>query len=176
MPGILTSPKSAFVNCRVIAISSTADKVGFSASSSCGPRGRTCRNARLNLAISCFHIMLLPELTERLSRMLKTDRASLLTDEVQEIEPRPLSEVEGGWISSMLDVSAGWETADISKTQVIAEGPRTEGISFTLQTPSPENPKAKAVRNSFGNLWIETSNQLVINAQLSELEGSLQQR
>jgi hypothetical protein len=119
--------------------------------------------------------MFLPELTERLSRMLKTDRASLLTDEVQEIEPRPLSEVEAGWIRSMLDVSVGWETADISKTKVIAEGPRAEGISFTLQAPWPENTKAKAVRNSFGNLWIETSNQLVINVQLSEFEGSLQE-
>ena len=39
-----------------------------------------------DLAISCFHIMFLPELTERLSRLLKTDRASLLTDEVEDIE------------------------------------------------------------------------------------------
>jgi hypothetical protein len=119
--------------------------------------------------------MLFPELANRLSRLLRIDRSRLLTDEVREIEPRLLSELEAGWIQSMLDASFGWETADISKTQVVAEGPRAEGISFTLQAPVPENPNMKAVRNSFANLWIYTSDQVIINAQLSEWEGRLQE-
>jgi hypothetical protein len=117
--------------------------------------------------------MILPELTERLSHLLKIDRSSSLADDV-EIEPRSLSKLEESWIHSILNASVGWENADISNTQVIAEGPRAQGISFRLRAPLPENPKRAAVRNSFGELWIQTSDQLVINVQLSEWEGRLQ--
>ena len=119
--------------------------------------------------------MFLPELTERLSHLLKIDRSTLLTNEMKEIKPRPLSELEAGWIQSILDVSVGWEISDISKTQVIAEGPCSEGISFTLNASLPENSNAKALRNSYGDLWIQTSDQVVINIQLSEWAGRLQE-
>ena len=119
--------------------------------------------------------MILPEITERLSRLLNLDRSSLFRDEVVTIEPRSLSDIERGWVQSMLNASVGWEAADISETKVIAEGPNGEGISFVLQAPVPENPAAKAVRNSFCDLWIQTTDQLTINVQLSEWEGRLQE-
>jgi hypothetical protein len=118
--------------------------------------------------------MILPEITERLSRLLGIDRSASLTDEVKAIEPRSLSDMEAGWIRSILGASPGWENADISQTQVIAEGPRAEGISLTLRAPAPENPDRGAVRNSFGELWIQTPDQIIINVQLSEWEGRLQ--
>ena len=74
-----------------------------------------------------------------------------------------------------MGASAGWENADISKTKVIAEGPYSDGISFKLYAPAPQNPHALAVRNSFGELWIQTSDRIVMNVQLSEWEGSLQE-
>ena len=117
--------------------------------------------------------MILPELTERLSRLLGIDRSTSFADEEKEIEPRPLSKLEEGWVRSILDASVGWENADISNTQVIAEGPCAQGISFRLCAPMPENPTRTSVRNSFGELWIVTSDHQVINIQLSEWEGRL---
>jgi hypothetical protein len=119
--------------------------------------------------------MPLPEITERLSRLLKLDRSSLLNDVVAAIDPRSLSDIELSWVQSMLNASVGWETADISQTKVVAEGPNSEGILFVLQAPAPENPGAKAVRNSVANLWIQTSDQLTVNVQLAEWEGRLQE-
>jgi len=119
--------------------------------------------------------MFLPEITERLSRLLKLDRSPLLSDKVRSIEPRPLSKVELGWVQTMLGVSKGWETADVSQTMVIAEGPNTEGFLLVLQAPAPENPSAKAVRNSIAQLWIQTDEQFTMNVQLAASKGSLQE-
>jgi len=82
--------------------------------------------------------MILPKITERLSRLLKLDRSALLNDEVRSIEPRSLSGIEQGWIQSMLAASDEWETADISQTRVVAEGPNSEGVLLVLQAPAPE--------------------------------------
>ena len=119
--------------------------------------------------------MPLPEITERLSRLLKLDRSALLTDEVVTIDPRPLSEIELSWVRSMLSASVGWETADISQTKVIAEGPNSEGILFVLQAPTHENPSTKGSRSSVANLWIQTADQLTLNVQLAEWGGRLQE-
>jgi hypothetical protein len=119
--------------------------------------------------------MILPEITERLSRLLKLDRSALLSDEMKSIGPRPLSGIEQGWVQSMLAASDGWETADISQTRVVAEGPNSEGVLLVLQAPVPENPGAKAVRNSIAQLWIQTDQQFTMNVQLAEWEGRLQE-
>ncbi len=127
------------------------------------------------LPISYSHVMLLPEITERLSRFLKLDRSALLTDEVSAISPRPLSDRELSWIQSMLDASVGWGMADLSRTNVVAEGPNSEGIIYVLQAPEPENPGTKSARSSIANLWIQTVDELTINVQLAERQGRLQE-
>jgi hypothetical protein len=126
-------------------------------------------------AIFYSQAMILPEITERLSRLLKLDRSALLSDEVKSIEPRPLSGIEQGWVQSILAASDGWETVDISQTRVVAEGPNSEGVLLVLQAPAPENPGAKAVRNSIAQLWIQTDEQFTVNVQLAEWEGRLQE-
>jgi hypothetical protein len=119
--------------------------------------------------------MQLPEITERLLRLLKRDRSAILTDEVVEIEPRSLSEIESSWVQSMLNASVGWENADISQTKVVAEGSNSEGVLFVLQSPSPESPGAKSIHNSVAHLWIQTADLLTVNVQLAEWEGRLQE-
>lgn len=96
-------------------------------------------------------------------------------DEVQEIEPRSLSEREAGWVRDILRVNDEWREADISRTQVVAEGPCDEGVSIRLQAPEPENPKAKSRRESVGELWIQTEDGCSINVQLSQFEGRLRE-
>ena len=68
------------------------------------------------------------------------------------IEPRSLSEVELGWVQAMLSASSGWETADLSQTRVVSEGPNSEGLLMVLQAPAPENPGARAARHSIAQL------------------------
>lgn len=96
-------------------------------------------------------------------------------DEVQEIEPRSLSEREAGWVRDILRVNDESREADISRTQVVAEGPCDEGVSIRLQAPEPENPKAKSRRESVGELWIQTEDGCSINVQLSQFEGRLRE-
>ncbi len=96
------------------------------------------------------------------------------SEEPREIEPRPLSEREAGWIRDILRVNNEWRDADISRTQVVAEGPCDEGISIRVQAPEPENPKAKPVE-SVGELWIQTDDGSSINIQLSQFEGRLRE-
>jgi hypothetical protein len=119
--------------------------------------------------------MFFPEITERLARLLKLDRSALLSDDVEMVEPRPLSGVELGWVQAMLGASDGWETADISQTRVVAEGPNSEGFLLVLQAPTPENPGAKATGYSLAQLWIHTDEQVTINVQLAQYEGKLQE-
>lgn len=102
--------------------------------------------------------------------MTRTQRS----EEPKRIEPRSLSEREAGWIRDILQVNDEWRDADISKTQVVAEGPCDEGISIRLQAPAPENPKAKPVE-SVGELWIQTDDDSTINVQLSQFEGRLRE-
>lgn len=85
---------------------------------------------------------------------------------------RPLSEREVSWVSDILQANDEWRTADVSKTQVVAEEPGDEGVSIRLQAPEPENPKARPVE-SVGQLWIQTDDGSTINVQLSQFEGRL---
>ena len=96
-------------------------------------------------------------------------------DEVKEIEPRSLTEREAAWIRDILQANEEWRDADISGTQVVAEGPSYEGISIVLRASEPENPKAKSMRESVGNLWIQVDDGSVINVQLSQFHGRLQE-
>jgi hypothetical protein len=96
------------------------------------------------------------------------------SDDVKEIEPRPLTEREADWIRDILRVNDQWRGADISQTQVVAEGPCSEGISITLRAPEPENRNATR-RESVGELWIQTDEGNTINVQLSQFEGRLKE-
>jgi hypothetical protein len=95
-------------------------------------------------------------------------------DGVKNTEPRPLSEREAAWIRGILRANDEWRDANISRTQVVAEGPCDEGISIRLQAPEPENPRAKPVE-SVGELWIQTDDGSSINVQLSQFEGRLRE-
>ncbi len=100
------------------------------------------------------------------------------TDEVQEIEPRSPSEREAGWLRDILQVNDEWRDADVSQTKVVAEGwCGKNGVSWSsiLQAPEPENPNLKSKRESVGNLWIYVDDGSVINVQLSQFEGRLQE-
>ena len=99
-------------------------------------------------------------------------------DEVQKIEPRPLSEREAGWIKEILQVNEDWRNADISQTKVVSEGwcgEHRASRCLGLKAPEPENPNPKSKRESVGELWINTDDGCVINMQLSQFEGRLQE-
>jgi hypothetical protein len=98
-----------------------------------------------------------------------------MSTEMKVAEPRPLSDREAGWIKEILQVNPEWQDADISRTQVVAEGPCDEGISIRLQAPEPENPNATSRRESVGELWINTADKCTINVQLSQFEGRLRE-
>lgn len=97
-----------------------------------------------------------------------------MKEALKEITPRLLSEREAGWIRDILRVNNEWQDADISHTQVIAEGTLDEGVAYKLHAPQPENAR-KPPRESVGNLWIETENDGTVNIQLSQHEGRLKE-
>jgi hypothetical protein len=94
---------------------------------------------------------------------------------LKEIEPRPLTEREAGWVRDILQVNDEWRDADITRTRVVAEGPSDEGTGLVLRAPEPENPGAKSRNGPVGNLWIELDEGSVINVQLSQFEGRLRE-
>ena len=68
--------------------------------------------------------------------------------------------------------------ADVSRTQIVAEGPSgANGVSrsLVLQAPEPENPNPRSQRDSVGDLWINVDDGSVMNVQLSQFEGRLQE-
>jgi hypothetical protein len=69
------------------------------------------------------------------------------SEEPKKIEPRPLTQREAPWIRDIVRVNDEWRDADISETQVVAEGPCNEGVSIRLQAPEPEVPRAKPVES-----------------------------
>ena len=93
----------------------------------------------------------------------------------KEIVARPLSEREVGWISDILRVNDEWQRADISRTEVVAEGPTDEGVSFVLRAPEPENSTTGPMRESVGNLWIQLNDGSSVNVQLSQVDGCLRE-
>jgi hypothetical protein len=96
-------------------------------------------------------------------------------DEVRNIESRPFTEREAGWVRDILQANDGWRNADVSRTHVVAEGPTAEGYSLLLEAPEPENPGVKSTQESVGNLWIETDDGSTINVQLTQLKGTLRE-
>jgi hypothetical protein len=97
-----------------------------------------------------------------------------MSDQLMKTETRPLTPREATWIRDILRVNEGWREADISQTQVVAEGPCDEGVSIHLEAPEPENPKASR-RESVGELWIQTDEGCTVNVQLSQFEGRLKE-
>jgi hypothetical protein len=111
-------------------------------------------------------------------RSLFGQRGDRSINEVHSVEPRPLNEREAGWVRDILQVNDEWRDADVSQTKVVAEGWCGEnGVSLCmiLQAPEPENPKARSERESVGNLWINNDDGSVINVQLSQFKGRLQE-
>ena len=101
-----------------------------------------------------------------------------VVDDVKEIEPRPLNERELDLIHDILCVNEEWKNADLTKTNVVAEGTcGRNGVSFCyiLRAPEPENPRATSERESVGQLWINTDDGAVINVQLSQAGGRLEE-
>lgn len=96
-----------------------------------------------------------------------------MKDDVRGIEPRPLTERESEWIREILQTSEEWRGADISRTQVIGEGPCDEGISILLQAPEPENSKAGSMADYIGRLVICTDDDSVIEVRLTQSYGKL---
>jgi hypothetical protein len=91
-----------------------------------------------------------------------------MKDEVKAIEPRSLTDREAGWIREILQTNEEWQNVDISKTQVVAEGPCDEGISILMQAPEPENPKPGPMDGYIGRLWINNDDGSVIEVRLTQ--------
>ena len=99
-------------------------------------------------------------------------------DEVHSTEPRPFNEREAAWVRDISQINDEWRDADISQTKVVAEGwCGKNGVSCSsiLQAPKPENPNLRSERESVGNLWINVDDGSVINVQLSQFKGRLQE-
>ena len=96
-------------------------------------------------------------------------------NEVKAIKPRPLTDREAAWIREILQTNEEWKDADISKTQVVAEGPCDEGLSMLLRAPGPENHKPGAVEGYIGRLWIKNNDGSVIEVRLTQSARRLQE-
>lgn len=102
-----------------------------------------------------------------------------VVDDVREIEePRSLNARELDLIRAILCTNEEWKDADLSRTKVVAEGNcGRNGTSWCaiLRAPEPENLQARSQRESVGQLWINTDDGAVINVQLSQSEGRLEE-
>lgn len=98
-----------------------------------------------------------------------------MKDDVKDIEPRPLTEREAGWIREILQTSEDWKDADISKTQVVAEGPCDQGLSFILRASEPENSKPGPTMGYIGRIWITNNDGSVIEIRLTQSERRLRE-
>lgn len=116
---------------------------------------------------------MLPKITARLLDAFNRQPALPLIGQEESLGPRPLSEIERGWLKAMLSASVGWEDADISKTSVARTEPNAEGMLIVLDAPAAEKPHAGTVMNSYAQIWIETTDQLIVNVLLHEWEGRL---
>ena len=91
-----------------------------------------------------------------------------MKNDVKDIEPRPLTDREAGWIREILWTTEDWKDADISKTRVIAEGPCDEGLSFLLRASEPENAKPGPMMGYIGRLCIITDDGSFIEVRLTQ--------
>jgi len=85
---------------------------------------------------------------------------------IREIEPRPLTLREAAWVREILQTRDEWKHTDISRTQVIAEGPCDEGLSIVLSDPE-QNPKAASSAGYLGRLVICTDDDSLIEVRLT---------
>ncbi|MGA2194819.1 MAG: hypothetical protein ABSH40_06075 [Bryobacteraceae bacterium] len=98
-----------------------------------------------------------------------------MKNDVKDIEPRPLTEREAGWIREILQANEEWKNADISRTQVVAEGPCDEGLSMLLRAPEPEGPRSGPMVGYIGRLVICTGDDGVIEVRLTQSERRLRE-
>lgn len=101
-----------------------------------------------------------------------------VAEDVNEIEPRALNARELDLISSILRTNEEWKDADLSRTLVVAEGYcGRNGTNFCtlLKSPEPESPGLKSDRDGVGQLWMHLEDGSVINAQLTQSQGHLQE-
>ena len=69
--------------------------------------------------------------------------------------------------------SEEWRDADTSRTQVIAQGPCDEGLSFVLRATDPENPRSERGAGYIGRLVICTADDSMIEVRLTQADGRL---
>ncbi|MGO9520346.1 MAG: hypothetical protein ACLPND_25190 [Candidatus Korobacteraceae bacterium] len=96
-----------------------------------------------------------------------------MENDVKDIEPRPLTEREAAWILEILQTSDTWKTTDVSRTQVVAEGPCDEGLSILLRAPEPENSNPSEKAGYIGRICIINDDDSYIEVRLTHLEGRL---
>jgi hypothetical protein len=96
-----------------------------------------------------------------------------MCDGVKKVDPRPLTDREIGWISEIVKTRPEWSSADISRTEVIAEGASDDGISALLQAPEPEEPKLAGDRGYIGRIWITNLDDSIIEVRLTHINGRL---
>ena len=93
--------------------------------------------------------------------------------DVRNIEPRTLTTRESAWVREILQTAPDWKDADISRTQVIAEGPCDEGISIRLRAPQPENSTPDPTAGYIGRIVICTDEGSLIEVRLTQSGGRL---
>lgn len=94
---------------------------------------------------------------------------------IKEIHPRPLTKREERWIREILQTSDEWKGADISKTQVVAEGPCDEGLSFLLHAPQPQHPNPGSAAGYIGRIVIWNNDNTFIEVRLDQVDGKLRE-
>jgi hypothetical protein len=98
-----------------------------------------------------------------------------MENDVRDIAPRPLTEREATWIHEILQARDDWKGADISRTEVVGEGPCDEGKSILLRAPEPENPRPEQGAGYVGRVVIGTGDGSLIEARLTQSDGRLQE-
>ena len=101
------------------------------------------------------------------------DKTIPMKNDVQNIEPRPLTRREVGWKREILQTSEVWKDTDIGGTEVIAEGPCDEGISIILRGPEPANTRSSAAEDYIGRLVICTDDNSMIEVRLTQADRRL---
>ena len=98
--------------------------------------------------------------------ILPSKSRAIMQNDVRSIEPRPLSEQESVWIREIVQTNEEWKDADLSNTQVVAEGPCDEGLSMVLRQPE-ENERLGSSAGYIGRLVICTDDNCFIEIRLT---------
>jgi hypothetical protein len=118
---------------------------------------------------------LYPECHRECHGIIRSGMKGSMENGVRDIAPRPLTEREAGWTREILQVNEDWKDADISRTQVFAEGPSDEGFSILLRAPEPERSEPGPATGYVGRLWINNDDGSIIEVRLTQSDGKLRE-